>query len=709
MKKTIFLFLFIIPLLAQGQIKSEWKLFTAGFAYDGDYKTNVRIGNQITAFTLDKRGNIWAGVPGFGLRMYNGETVVNISPKEVKLLTPKIRALACDSKNNIWVGTNKGLLKFNGTEWTEFDPEVQENMMIKSLNEIAIDAQDNVWITGFKNDIKIAGMQITGAGISKWDGSKWTHYNKIDNGIPDNFGEDLTFDKEGNLWLAAGLDAGEGVAKFDGSNWSFMNKKNSDLPANEVRAIEVDHDGNVWFGTPNGLAKYVNGKFETSSLRDLFSMKFLNYMNDEPDILSMAIEKNGTIWMGTKGEGVIKIQDGKKMWITQGNSPLTSNYVRDIFIDDENRKWFVTGFKAESVAESVFGDKSQEGFYGGIVTYKEPNPKAFPGWDIYHNQNTELPSARFSDVEIDPNGKAFFTSGSTITTFDGKDWAFFRSEAGSKLLGDNLNNLTLMPNGDLYITANKGLRKFDGSTFIALDKKQTGIGNYALSMTADDAGNLWIGNTQGVFKYDGKTSENFNKKSADLPSNTVYSVFQDSKKNIWIGTAKGAGFFDGKAWTFYSKNEDGLPANRVESITEDKDGNIWIGTPQGVAKFEGGKWKSFKKISEDIPWYRVTTIKADAKGNLWVGTENKGLLKYDGASWSQFNDENSAVVFNNVSDIEFASDGTLWLCLTKATTMGMPTVPGQAEAPAPATNSKEGIEKQMENFDPSSAVLKVKL
>ncbi len=63
--------------------------------------------------------------------------------------------------------------------------------------------------------------------------------------------------------------------------------------------------------------------------------------------------------------------------------------------------------------------------------------------------------------------------------------------------------------------------------------------------------------------------------STELPSSTVYQVFQDSKKYIWFASEAGLSRYDGE----YVQNftmEDGLAANEIFGLYEDSQQRIWM-------------------------------------------------------------------------------------------------------------------------------------
>ena len=63
---------------------------------------------------------------------------------------------------------------------------------------------------------------------------------------------DIIQDNEGNIWVSKF----GGISKFDGSNWTEYNKKNG-VSHNFVMDSFVDSKGNIWFGTKNGITKFL--------------------------------------------------------------------------------------------------------------------------------------------------------------------------------------------------------------------------------------------------------------------------------------------------------------------------------------------------------------------------------------------------------------------------------------------------------------------
>ena len=63
----------------------------------------------------------------------------------------------------------------------------------------------------------------------------------------------IAIDAAGNKWIGAE----GGLAKFDGKNWTVYQSSNSALPNNFVQSIAIEGNGTTWVGTLfGGLAKF---------------------------------------------------------------------------------------------------------------------------------------------------------------------------------------------------------------------------------------------------------------------------------------------------------------------------------------------------------------------------------------------------------------------------------------------------------------------
>ena len=115
----------------------------------------------------------------------------------------------------------------------------------------------------------------------------------------------------------------------------------------EVHDLSVDAKGNIWLATTLGL-------FLQNS--DSITQVFLGEMFSEREIRSVAVHPDGSIWLSTDKEGLLRLHEGEFIPFDESSGlPDEVMTYRNLRIDDENRIWV--------------------GTYEGIVPSKEGNPK----------------------------------------------------------------------------------------------------------------------------------------------------------------------------------------------------------------------------------------------------------------------------------------------------------------------------------------------
>jgi len=69
---------------------------------------------------------------------------------------------------------------------------------------------------------------------------------------------------DGAVWAGTW---GAGLSRFDGTEWTTWTVKDG-LPGNHVFSVHVDAQGRIWVGTNAGLARLVDGRFQTFGVHD---------------------------------------------------------------------------------------------------------------------------------------------------------------------------------------------------------------------------------------------------------------------------------------------------------------------------------------------------------------------------------------------------------------------------------------------------------
>lgn len=150
-----------------------------------------------------------------------------------------------DDAGNVWAsGGYVGLSKFNGTTWTHYT-QFNSDLPTASISDLEIDATGRIWASHYM-------------GISVLDNGSFTEYNPDNSPLP---GEEVyTLDKgpDGRMWIASRTSLGnnDGITIFDGTNWTSPTNYPSQLANANFNDFAFAGGGVVWMATQPAIAKF---------------------------------------------------------------------------------------------------------------------------------------------------------------------------------------------------------------------------------------------------------------------------------------------------------------------------------------------------------------------------------------------------------------------------------------------------------------------
>ncbi len=214
-----------------------------------------------------------------------------------------------------------------------------------------------------------------------------------------------------------------------------------------------DNQGNLWIanvGLSNELKKFSNGSWTEY---DISSVK----PNSSFGLSEIITDRNNSIWMGTRGDGVIVFnQNGERIRSltslpTKGNLPNIR--VISLASDSDNRIWIgtISGlvvfsnasgvfdadvvdaqpviFEEDGIAKKLLGDQyvsaiavdgANNKWFGtsdGGATYTNPNGQTTIA--NFSKENSPLPSDRITKISVDKEfGKVFFATDKGIVAYN---------------------------------------------------------------------------------------------------------------------------------------------------------------------------------------------------------------------------------------------------------------------------------------------------
>jgi len=312
----------------------------------GNNPSSKFVHTELNPIVNVKNNRVWMSYNGSGIVSYtlegNSKTLYYTSNSA--LPDNDVLALGLDSTTGaIWAATRKGLARFEGTEWTVFNSTNTNSILDNELISSIVIAGTKMWIG-------------TAKGIVRYDGKEWKRFTPQNSGMPAPFARVFAVEANGDVWMGLSNDPtddgiGEnrrmiGIAKFDGTNWTLFDNKTAPLgKSNYVNSIAIDSKGNKWISTIGHLYPY-------------------------------------------GGTGILKYDNTSWTSYNTENSPLPSNEVNWVGVDNEDNVWFHQRIDAHSSGvKNFWGVFNENGLPPFLAppTGVEEQPEVTDGIAIYPN------------------------------------------------------------------------------------------------------------------------------------------------------------------------------------------------------------------------------------------------------------------------------------------------------------------------------------
>jgi signal transduction histidine kinase/ligand-binding sensor domain-containing protein/DNA-binding response OmpR family regulator len=317
---------------------------------------------NLGAIYEDKSGDIWLTAIDFGATRLDMKSLVSkyyeLTPVEIKPLTDLERPQFFeDLKGNLWLGLHGSGLALYNRETDRFDffrndPKDPNTISSNFVHCIAEDKSGQLWVgTG----------QVLG-GIEKviLKNSGFEHFLPEKNGsdLLDNVARAILEDRNKYLWVAtkAGrLHLYDSTLRQVKTFLSLPGIGNESL-RNITYSLFLDNKNYLWIGS-KGYGLSVTTRPLSNSINKYNDIRFRRFEFSEKDTLSLSNnniysicqDKMNNIWVGTYGNGLNLIKnpysnDLKFIRINQKNSNISSNLVRNVMIDTSGNLWVATAF-----------------------------------------------------------------------------------------------------------------------------------------------------------------------------------------------------------------------------------------------------------------------------------------------------------------------------------------------------------------------------
>lgn len=278
-------------------------------------ETNGITSNDLYFGLQDRENNIWL-TSGNGVSILRNEEIISYD-KSTGLSDDKITCLSSLNDGRMVIGTygyGLNILDKSGNLLKQIRHSEVMNVKITSIAEV--NDKKELWI----------GAEQSNEGVVVLDmrNDAFTIKRTIPKmkGLAPQTITKITVDKHKNIWVGT---FNAGLFKISNSDTINYGKSNL-LPTNEVLTFIIDEEGYPWISLfQKGIFKFNGTSFEPISKR---------YKLKDKVVLSMAEDKNGTIYLGNKTDG-LTILSKEGIFNFKVSDGLLSNAIQSVLTESE--------------------------------------------------------------------------------------------------------------------------------------------------------------------------------------------------------------------------------------------------------------------------------------------------------------------------------------------------------------------------------------
>ena len=376
------------------------------------------------------------------------------------------------------------------------------------------------------------------------------------------------------------------------------------LPHNDVQALAQTLDGYLWVGTLAGLARFDGLNFTLVAPPSAPELQ-------NASITALCADREGALWIGTDGGGLVRLQDGAFSHFGKTNG-LAGDFLRAIYETRDGSLWI--------------------GTTTGMSRYRQ-------GTFTTYTQRQGLLSDVVRALREDRAGNLWIATGAGLNRLSGDRMDAFLMP--NNLPNDSVRCIWQDHGGRVWIGSNNGMLWYNWfwmHSFYAYNTKY-GLSDPFVSAICDDQeGNLWVGTYSGLNRFhEGRFYPELNKDG--VPFDKVNALFEDHGGNLWVGCRDGLARLTPKHFTAYTRQQ-GLTHNNVMSVLQDRTGSLWLGTwGGGLNQLKDEKVTAYITTGTNaenvvtatagtnrFPESLVLSLCEGHDGSLWVGADYDGGL-----------------------------------------------------------------------------------
>ena len=536
----------------------------------------------VTSLVEGPEGDLWMGtnagvvrIPRAALDRFDRSLSVFYHPGVGT--SDEIAWLRFSHDGALWVGTSAGLYRFVGDRFETVIARasisrIEESadghiLVISSQGFIELDEKRVVEHPPLSDELGIHPDQIYHAFQDRkgavWFCTIWGLARRKNGAIerlqPYGLGHGVLRvyeDPQGNLWVEASTSAQStgGISRVSGT------KLESLAPGIQVRAISADREGNLWVGTNGeGLIRFKDRPIRMFTKAD-------GLPNNIP--MTVLSKRDGTLWVGNNCGG-LSVFNGGRFKTYDEKDGLSNSCVWALAEGKNGELWVGTwGGGLFRFAQSHFAQfNSRQGLAGDVVRAitiaRDDSLWIATDGGLSHMVNEQFRNYSTTDG---------LSSNRVVNVYQDRDKGIWvgTSHGVNRMIGDRFAPVWSAheifdpryisfgedSSGDLYaLSAPKGVDRIEGNQLVAVNHDLD-----LLSMVISHRGELWFTGGNGIFRF---SEAAFRERHGSQENPPDYA---------WFGRT------DGLASTQCSI---GTPNMAITA-----DGRLWVSTVQGLAMLE---------------------------------------------------------------------------------------------------------------------------
>ena len=320
--------------------------------FHNDPSNPWNLSNTVNATLELQEGVIWESTSRRGLEKLEilKNTIVRVRPvpNATSAIENETRAMYYDEQRKLLMIGNKNscLFIYNADSVRTTITHDDEGHPLGRVYGITKDSKGNYWVCS--KDYGLFKMSPKAG--SGWSLKRYYHIDDDKWSMSANSAYYALEDKDGNIWVAT-YGGGVNILTKKNGKEVFLNcnnemRKYAHKSHRKIRTLAFDKYGNVWAGSTDGILimSYKDRKLSIEPLQSPDDPEKALMCND---VVCLARDKEGNMWVGTMGGGIGRTvgQDQQGRWLFDtydAASGLPSEEIRNIVFDIHGNAWFGT-------------------------------------------------------------------------------------------------------------------------------------------------------------------------------------------------------------------------------------------------------------------------------------------------------------------------------------------------------------------------------